>query len=348
MKFLDINFIKNLNTFFENQSTENNTITIYWVLIGCTISRDTIEYRHEYPPIIEELFEKSNYVYNQESNITINQHILKIDPRYENEKPKYPRNINDDYYMLKNDNTNNKLLIYKIDRYLSNVDYNSILLTYISKFKKFNTLLGIMDFTSRDWTPISKEYSNKIWIGPSDCLANVDSFLYKPIIEVNDNKYEWKYLQNYEYNQLYLNDKYSYEHICSLICYGKWFHIEKYMYLYIEILKILNISNDAIQRNNDVVIKPDYFKNSKLLDKSIDHLMYRLKYIKYYDDLDIIIQDWKETNIVSLLDYIITQLDFTINKYQKIIFIPNTKINDKNVSIIKKYKEIYNYFLSIH
>ena len=66
MKYINTTFLKDVNDCYDFVLNKGlNTINIVWILIGCAISKDELETRHEYPPIIEQIYKHCPHLENK-------------------------------------------------------------------------------------------------------------------------------------------------------------------------------------------------------------------------------------------------------------------------------------------
>ena len=341
------------NSIAYNLYKNRKTIELVWILLGSktTINNNddndynNINYRcHEYPPIVDSLFngvsDKYNILLNNTTNTTnttnkkINQYVIRIDPIYKKSEAKYPSpdllsdTLSENWKKcsIKNNNhielsTRNNLFIATIEHYISEKMYDYLmenLLRLINKYK--NLMLGTMDMTTlefyRKYFTIEEFQNPRIWIGPSNCLANVSKRIYHPIIEINQNSQNhFIDLTDIEFeNYDNLIDVYKSDITKYMI--SNWYNrfIEIKLKSLIDILKYMSLS-DKIK---DCDYSPEYLLSTsrKLLNESISHILRRLSgnYNKYY--IKYIIHKWKSSSENMLETFIKLEI---LGIYQNIV-----------------------------
>lgn len=323
------------NSIAYNLYKNRKNIELVWVLLGSktTINDNdendytNINHRcHEYPPIVDSLFtgisDKYNILLNTSPNQNkkINQYVIRIDPIYNKLEAQYPSSDlltdtsseNWKKCGIKKNNhiefkTRNNLFIATIEQYIYEKMYDYLMENLLRLVNKYNNLmLGTMDMTTlefyRKYFTIEEFQNPRIWIGPSNCLANVSKRIYNPVIEIN-SEIGFMDLSKIEFEN-YDNLIDIYKSDITKYMISNWYNrfIEIKLKSLIDILKYITFS-DKIK---DCDYSPEYLlsDNSKLLDESISHILLRLSgnYNKYY--IKYIINKWKSSSVNMLETFI--------------------------------------------
>lgn len=212
-----------LNNILSNQKIQNVvpqsppprqlTLSVFHIIVGSYMSENDIttpypQYKrnHEYPTIVKNIFQKIDsqcsplmmeYISHYDE-ITINQHLLLIDPMYKTEKSYYglnanfPNVINDGKYVLEYDISHNDFKNTKIKSNLEPVVIpESILKTnlydmidIIMRYQNdCHSLINIIDCTSNNLLELYAHNDNPyVYISTPDCLLCDDKLQYMPII----------------------------------------------------------------------------------------------------------------------------------------------------------------------
>lgn len=173
-----------------------------------------------------------------------------------------------------------------------------MILDFCNFASKFNCLSVIMEFTSiqRNTQFINLE---KVYVTPSNCLANSETIAYNPIIIENDNSLSFYTPSN---TNLYIELQYLTSNIKNNIC------MEKIEYMtYIIILNFLKIN--MIYRkmlcfmNVEEDFEMGFSKNHENFERSIQQLLYRMGGY-YKNDAKKIIEQFKDNVSNDLRIYI--------------------------------------------
>ena len=301
------------NSIAYNLYKNRKNIELVWVLLGSkTLPYNENDYTninhrcHEYPPIVDSLFtdisDKYNILLNTSPNQNkkINQYVIRIDPIYNKLEAQYPSSDlltdtsseNWKKCGIKKNNhiefkTRNNLFIATIEQYISEKMYDYLMENLLRLVNKYNNMMiGTMDMTTlefyRKYFTIEEFQHPRIWIGPSNCLANVSKRIYHPVIEIN-SEIGFMDLSKIEFEN-YDNLIDIYKSDITKYMIANWYNrfIEIKLKSLIDILKYMTLS-DKIK---DCDYSPEYLlsNKSKLLDESISHILRRLSgnYNKYY------------------------------------------------------------------
>lgn len=323
---MDLQFIK--DRLLESDIIENKPISIIWLITGSKTISNEINYRHEFPPIINKYFLTTDY----------NQYLIRIDPEYSNSDPIYPKHItrinyNWDSVGKKINNKieySDKMHIYTRKLEILEAEYSDI----FEKLEKMtlehdNLLLGLMDMTSISWYKKYYHKSNeKIWVCPGICFSNVNNPIYKPFISKN----MWRYW-NGETLQTLMTMKM--EEWCPIL--AKWNSD-----IMINLLSLTSILKYVIMK--DVTSDGTCIVYSKEFNNDIimSHLLRRLQGNEYIYYIKYILSEWQSSEFIMLESYIRHLISSIYIDVQKIFIV---KIKNKILNITNNSNQHYTLIL---
>jgi len=276
-------FSKISKTLFTEAQKNNGMISFF--LVGCYPNKGGNPF-HEYPLILRNMIEKYP---------GLNISIYLIDPEYKNGYiPQFLYNYEFNNGMYRKNNL--AVMIYPyplLDKSFSH-DWDR-LYELCKNVTTFNCSSIIFNFSGVN--EIYFDYHPSIYFSPTDCLGNVENEIkYNPIIEIEEGIpkiFNPKDLNEIEalLNSQIDNNKINF-------CYWK----------FSDILKLVN--NAYLKIYNVVTSNRDYVydKQSRLLHKSIDHLLYRSEG-KYKNIIEKIIYEWINSETQTLKIYVKNKLD---------------------------------------
>jgi len=356
------NRLKYINYVLSSTNSDSDYYHIVWILIGSRTDSANKENCHEYPPIIEELYnhpEKYILSCNRTKQNKLYQYVIRIDPLYNDNKPIFPNmskfqdTISPDW-KIKTDcshtDISNICITHMNDR-ITNENYVMMIhsLNMLNTFHGKRIIGGIMNFTGIIVSPI--EDLPHMWIGPNNCMAKVHDPLYFPIINLDcNNDMSWEMIGKTTediYNIMVNSHGFRYKdynnQLNYIFSYLKWILVDQELSSHLEILKVARL-NDTMPYLNR---QPEYLKNTTFYSASIAHLLWRLEGNEFILMCKKIVDHWeKDKKFQKLEDYVLYRLNEIRSIFRKMIYIPNvsgnTKSNGINVCDYIDFKEQLN------
>ena len=321
---------KTYKTFINELKQNKDNGMMAFFLIGCypNIGGNKL---HENPPIID-------YV---ETSLDIPYIMFLIDPYYsDGYVPNYLQNCpkhNGIYYY-------GKRRVVICEDSLKDYDYILKLCDYISYL---NCASYIADFTGKNKLITSSNSS--IYIAPSNCLGDVTTIGYNPIITNKNNIIQFMKTDTiediyYQYKTLLKKNIPNFNKQLQFINWSIIRIINKMSKSHLNILKKVKNKDDTMYsyiKNKRVT--PIYNKTSDIIDESIKHLLYRCQ---GYDIelIKLVVSKWLYSSYNSLKQYLDEHIISIINYVIKIKYEhldTERYLGEYNISKGYTYKQIF-------